>query len=50
MTEASCYYCGGKLIWGGDHDEEFHEEFDIVTNLTCEDCDSFVLFHRTRQD
>lgn len=49
-SETSCYYCGGQLIWGGDHEEEYHEEFDIVTNLTCQDCGSFVLFHRACDD
>jgi hypothetical protein len=30
-----CYVCKEKLIWGGDHVEEENEEYDIVTNLSC---------------
>ena len=28
-----CWHCGMELIWGGDHDEENHEDYDMVTNL-----------------
>ena len=36
------------MIVGGDHDEEFHDEFEIVTNMSCEDCGSLALWHKTR--
>ena len=37
-----CYVCGSKLIWGGDHDSE-SGDFAIETNLSCPDCNAFVL-------
>ena len=42
----NCYVCGGRLIWGGDHDvEEEDGDWLIETNLTCPDCGSMVLVH-----
>jgi len=39
----NCWHCNHKLIWGGDHDiEEENEEFLIVTNLSCPECNSYV--------
>ena len=39
-----CWHCGAELIWGGDHDEETDEGSElIVTNLSCHNCDAFVL-------
>lgn len=44
-----CYACGGKLIWGGDHDIPEEEEFEIVTNLSCPDCNAMTLvYHQKR--
>ena len=37
-----CYVCGHELIWGGDHDVEDHEEFTIVTNLSCSNCGAYT--------
>ncbi len=37
-----CWHCNTELIWGGDHDVEDHEEFMMVTNLSCPECKSFV--------
>ena len=37
-----CYVCGHELIWGGDHDVEDHEEFNIVTNLSCPNCGAYT--------
>ena len=37
-----CYICGHELIWGGDHDVEDHEEFTIVTNLSCPNCGAYT--------
>ena len=40
----NCYTCNTELIWGGDHDDEDDEGVEyIVTNLSCPECDSFVL-------
>ena len=43
----NCYHCNKELIWGGDHD---YEDYDrpgegIVTNLSCPNCESFVLVY-----
>ena len=40
----NCWHCNKELIWGGDHDieEEDSEEYQIVTNLSCPQCNSFV--------
>ena len=35
-----CWHCDKELIWGGDHDIEDCEEYTIVTNLSCPECDS----------
>jgi DNA-directed RNA polymerase subunit RPC12/RpoP len=40
-----CWNCNTNLIWGGDHDIEDSEEFDIESNFSCPDCGSFVLFY-----
>ena len=43
----TCWYCGGLLIHGGDHDVEPFDHLPhlIVSNLGCEDCGSFYLFY-----
>ena len=38
----NCWHCNTELIWGGDHDIEDCEEYTIVTNLSCPECDSYV--------
>ena len=30
----NCWHCGHELIWGGDHDTEDNEDYDIVSNLS----------------
>ena len=37
-----CWHCDKELIWGGDHDIEDCEEYTIVTNLSCPQCNSYV--------
>ena len=27
----NCWHCGHQLIWGGDHDTEDNEDYDIVS-------------------
>jgi len=39
----NCWHCGTELIWGGDHDWEDNEEFIMVTNLSCQECQALVL-------
>tara|TARA_R110000824_G_scaffold227038_1_gene414839 strand:- start:164 stop:331 length:168 start_codon:yes stop_codon:yes gene_type:complete len=46
MNNMKCF-CGNDLIWGGDHmfDECGMEGEGIVSNLSCSNCDAFVLVH-----
>ena len=49
-----CWHCDAELIWGGDHDLEDcdlddsgEREYDIVTNLSCPRCESYVeVYHK----
>ncbi len=43
----NCWSCNTELIWGGDHNGEDYgiEEYDIVTNLSCPQCEAFVLVY-----
>ena len=46
-----CWHCGTELIWGGDHDCEDDEEHDIVTNLSCPKCHTFVyVYHKFEKE
>ncbi|MGL5962469.1 MAG: hypothetical protein ACRCZ0_11050, partial [Cetobacterium sp.] len=40
---ATCHFCGGELIWGGDHDAQEcgYEREGILTNLTCSSCGAY---------
>ena len=38
----NCWHCRTELIWGGDHDTEDNEDYDIVTNLSCPKCYTHV--------
>ena len=45
----NCWHCNTELIWGGDHDLDDYEdmEYDIVTNLSCPKCESYVeVYHK----
>ena len=47
----NCWHCNTKLIWGGDHDIDDMEdmEYDMVTNLTCPKCESYVeVYHKIK--
>lgn len=37
-----CWHCKAELIWGGDEGCD-DQEYDMVTNLSCSECESFVL-------
>ncbi len=37
-----CWHCNTELIWGGDHDTEDNEYYDIVSNLSCPKCHAAV--------
>ena len=50
-----CWHCGHDLTWGGDHDIEEDQtylfgEYSIVTNLTCPNCDTYVLVYYPREE
>jgi|TARA_A100001515_G_scaffold94504_1_gene75661 hypothetical protein len=49
-----CYVCKEKLVWGGDHvfdeEESKNEEYDIVTNLSCNNCNAFVLVYQKAKE
>jgi len=47
----NCWHCNHELIWGGDHDiEEENEEYTIITNLSCPNCNSFVEVYYPRKE
>lgn len=52
--QMNCWHCHTKLTWGGDHDidEEttLFGDYSMVTNLTCPECDSFVLVYLPKDD
>ena len=47
-TSLVCWFCGGKVIWGGDHTFEDYGWEDmgdgVVANLTCADCGATAYF------
>ena len=45
-----CWHCNTELIWGGDHDLEEDEEYNIVTNLSCPKCEAFVEVYNKREE
>ena len=51
----NCWHCNDELIWGGDHDIDEDQtflfgEYSIGTNLTCPNCDTYVLVYYPRED
>jgi hypothetical protein len=51
----NCWHCDTKLTWGGDHDIDKDQtylfgEYSIVTNLSCPECDSYVLVYYPREE
>jgi len=47
----NCWHCQTELIWGGDHDfDEDGLEYDIVTNLSCPKCNSYVEVYHVRTE
>jgi RNase P subunit RPR2 len=38
-----CPKCDAELIWGGDQDDDFEEDSNMVmTNFSCAECDTTV--------
>ena len=51
----NCWHCDHELTWGGDHDIDEDQtylfgEYSIVTNLTCPNCDTYVLVYYPREE
>jgi len=51
----NCWHCNHKLTWGGDHDIDEDQtllfgEYSMVTNLSCPECDSYVLVYYPREE
>ena len=46
----NCWHCNKELIWGGDHDLEGDEEYQMVTNLSCPECNSFVEVYLPKEE
>ena len=51
----NCWHCNHNLTWGGDHDIDEDQtylfgEYSIVTNLTCPNCDTYVLVYYPREE
>lgn len=48
----NCWGCKHELIWGGDHTGEDYsnEEYEIVSNLSCPECDAFVLVYWSKKE
>ena len=42
VSKMNCWHCDTELIWGGDHDVEDNEDYDIVSNLSCPECNAYV--------
>ena len=42
----TCWFCGGRMIWGGDHTREDYgmDGEGIVANLHCSSCNAMALF------
>ena len=45
-----CWHCDTELIWGGDNECPYAEEFSFVTNLHCPKCDSYVEVYYPKKD
>ena len=46
-----CPGCDHEMIWGGDHDDEDMDGRGyIASNLTCPECDTFVIVYTTVEE
>ena len=48
----TCWYCGGRLIWGTDHDAEDlgYDAPGIVTHLHCSRCNARVEYVKLEEE
>lgn len=40
-----CWHCNSELRWGGDQDLSDDEFYSMVTNLTCDECETEVVVY-----
>lgn len=45
-----CFKCETELILGEDHDCEESDEYNIVTNLSCPNCEAFILVYWDKKE
>ena len=46
MNLLHCWLCEANLIWGGEQDLKDNEDYHVVTNLSCPNCNSLVhIYH-----
>jgi len=50
-----CWHCNTELIWGGDHDLDEHDyrgvgAYDMITNLSCPNCQAYVEVYHPKLD
>jgi len=45
-----CWHCQTELIWGGDHDIEDDDEDEMVTNLSCPNCQCRVYVYKPKEE
>lgn len=47
-----CWHCGGRLIWGADHDAEDlgYDAQGIVTHLHCSKCNAHVEYVKLEEE
>ena len=49
VGSVNCWHCKKELIWGGDHDIEEEEDYAMVTNLSCPECESIVYVYYPKE-
>ena len=43
-------HCGTELIHGGDHDGDDEDDYDIVSNFSCPNCNTHVLVYHSFEE
>ena len=46
----NCWHCKTELIWGGDHDTEDNDNYEMVTNLSCPNCKCDVYVYKPKEE
>lgn len=49
VRKMQCIKCKKEMTWGGDHDIDDSEEYDIVSNYFCNKCET-SLFYYTKNE